>query len=247
MSAALIPDLQGTGLDAGPAPVWIKSNAKTFHLVHPEYLRSPHTAAEMSAVVTQNGEPIVMGGETQTVGGVPPWRRFAIQHAVNGKAEILSQDDFVRAERRIFEDSFRLRGEKLESDPDKRYIPNVRAFVSVKLDVMQPGRICPLGTHLEKQAVKQGPQAYDASNDRFIDRQVNEAEERMKAEIAAKDERLEALEAVVAKLAGQTPTPKPAPAALVTAKCGKEVNAKYLKNHERFCKKGCADGDVQNV
>ena len=247
MTAALIPgldtDLGGTGLDMGPAPRWIKSNAKTFHLVHPEYLRSPHTASEMSAVVTQNGEPLVMAGETQTVGGVPVWRRYALAHAVNGKAEMLSQDDFVRLERRVFEDSFLLRGEKLEADADKRYIPNVRTFVSVKLDVMQPGRICPLGTHLEKQAVKQGVQAYDATSDSFVDRQVNEAEMRLKEEIAAKDARLEALEATVAKLAGQKPAAK-AKHEMTKAKCGAEVKAAYLKAHERFCKKGCSDAVV---
>lgn len=244
MSAQLIPDLggDGTGLDAGPRPVWIQgASKKAFHFVDPRYLARAHTAAEMSAVVTFHGEPITQGGETLTVGLVPPWRRYAVGPVVDGKAELLSQDDFAREDRAVYENSFRYRGERVD-DPDKRFIPSVRTFVMVKRDHMNPGRICPLGTHIGPQEVVKGAKAYDPANDRMVDRQVNEAEERLRSEIESKDARLAALEAQVQALVGKKPAPAEDEPEMVMARCGREVKKMYLSQHVNKCKKGCGNG-----
>lgn len=245
--ASAIPDLQGTGLDAGPRPVWIKKHEsdKAPHLVHPRYLMRAHTREELAAVVTQNGVPIEQNGETLTIGIVPAWCRYAIGPVVGGKAELLSQDDFTREHEIVYMASFQLLGQRPD-DKDKRYIPNVRAFVSVKADPFRPGRTCPLGTHLAKESPKEGKLVYDATRDAFTDRKANEVEERLRAELTEKTARLDALEAKVNQLVGrEVEAPRAAVKAAapdkVTAKCGKEVDPRYIKQHARMCKKGCRD------
>jgi hypothetical protein len=242
MSAAqVIPDLGGTGLDADVKPVWVTEGPKRVHLVHPEYLKRAHTAADLAAVVTQNGEPIVQSGETLTVGLVPPWRRYAIGPVLDGKAEVLAQHVFEAEHRRVYEDSFRFRGERLD-DPDKRYVPAVREFVSWKKDVRNEGRLCPLGTHMEKQEPKRGAVAYDPAKDEFTDPRVDAVRQTMEAQLAEERRRREELEAKVNALVGRAPAKPPKPKRereMVTAPCGKEVAAPYLKAHKQFCKSGC--------
>jgi hypothetical protein len=237
--SASAPDLAGTGLDLDIRPVWIEgASSKQKFLVHPNYLRNAHTKADMSAVVTFHGEPIAQSGETLTVGLVPPWRRFAVGPVQDGKAEVLPQQEFERLDEFLYMESFRLRGERPD-DHSKRFVPNVVNFVKVKIDPMQKGRICPLGTHTTPQKAIVTDKAYDSKLDRMVDRQSDEAAERHRAELAEKDERLSKLEATVNALVGKTVKPANLEAARVTAKCGKTVDPKYLKNHERFCKKGC--------
>jgi hypothetical protein len=264
MAAALIPDLQGTGLDTGPQPVWIKTSAKVSVLVHPSYLMRAHTKEDLTAVVTQFGVPIVQSGETLTVGLVPPWHRFAVGPVIDGKAEILSQDDFVREDERNYVDTFRFKGERID-DKDKRYIPNVRAFVSQKIDTRASGgypRLCPLGTHMLAEKPKAGAVVYDPAKDTVTPRQVDEVRQAFAAENAEKDRRLAELEAKVNELVGRKVDPAAANAGTLTdvrtvfdnfktvrdkpakpqatSKCGAWTgDATRLNSHVRFCKKGC--------
>lgn len=212
MSAApLAPDLQGTGLDTGPAPVWIVEDRETFkkrvHLVHPDYLRRAHTAADLSAIVTQDGEPITQAGETLTIGLVPPWRRYAIGPVVGGRAELLRQDEFERENAKVYIDSFRFRRERPD-DEKLRAVPNVREFVSWKIDLQNPGRICPLGTHMEKQEPIRGAQAYDPARDEFSTAQTAAVRADLEEQLAEERRKREELEAKVNALAGVTAAPK---------------------------------------
>lgn len=244
-AATMIPDLSGTGIQAELRPVWIQgASKKQNHLVHPMYLARAHTAPEMAAVVTQNGDAIVQGGETLTVGLVPPWRRYAIGPVVNGRAELFPQPEFERLEERIYLDTFRFLGASPD-DHAKRPIPNVRTFVSWKIDPMNAGRICPLGTYTAPQKAIIAPVAYDALNDRMVDRQSNAALEAAEAALAEKDARLTALEAKMAKLTGTKTAAKVAPAR-ATAKCGKDIDARYMSRHVQMCKKGCTDGSQES-
>lgn len=242
MAASQMPDLSGTGIQAELRPVWIQgASKKQNHLVHPLYLANAHTKDEMDAVVVEDGRPVVQGGETLTVGLVPPWRRYAIKRADGGRAELLPQPDFERLEERVYLDTFRFLGASPD-DHSKRPVPNVRTFVSWKIDPMNAGRICPLGTYTKPQTAIIPEKAYDAVNDRMVDRQSNAALEAAEKALAEKDARLTALEAQMAKLTGtKVSAPK---SERTTAKCGKEVDPKYLKQHARFCKKGCQDTEA---
>jgi hypothetical protein len=244
--SAVAPDLAGTGLDLDIRPVWIEgASPKQRFLVHPNYLRNAHTKADMSAVVTFHGEPISQMGETLTIGLIPPWRRFAVGPVIDGKAEVLTQQEFERMDEFLYLESFRLRGERPD-DHSKRFVPNVVNFVKVKLDPMQKGRICPLGTNTVPQKPIIAEKAYDAALDRMVDRATDETTERMRAELAEKDARLAKLEATVNALVGKAEPAKKAKAAkpaaeTVTSQCGEWTGKPgHLRLHVKHCKKGCA-------
>lgn len=245
MSAATSFDLSGTGIDAGPRPVWIPRwrGDKSPRLVSPRYLLRAHRNEELKAVVTHNGEPIVANGEVLTVELVPPWRRYAIGPAVDGRAELLDQRTFEREEELNYLEYFTLRGERPD-DSSKRYIPNVKTFVSWKIDTMRAGFECPLGTYIGPQAVKEGEKQYDAVNDKLVSKQVDETIERMRAEIADRDERMARLEAMIEKMSGVKVAEKSAPPLRVSAKCGKEIDPRYMSQHIRMCKKGCREEHI---
>lgn len=245
MSAEMIPDLEGTGLETGPKPVWIQEGPKRVHLVHPDYLKRAHTASDMNAVVTFGGQPIRANGEVLTIGMMLPWRRYAVGPVVNGEAEVLPQHDFEREHEKVYIDSFRFRGERVD-DPKVRPIPSVREFVAWKKDPRFPGRICPLGTYTEKQEPIKGAQAYDPLKDEMYDKRAADVQSAIDAQLAEKDKQLAALEAKVNLLAGMVqdkPSKPKKEVEQVTAPCGTWTGAaNRLHAHQRFCRSGCKEG-----
>lgn len=189
--------------------------------------------ANLDAVVTYQGLAIQQGGETLTIGLVPPERRWAIGEAKDGRAEVLPQHVFENDHLTWWTQEFIAKGDTPD-DHTRRYIPHVREFVSHKVDPANTSRLVPLGTDFSPGEPKRPEKYYRQSSDSMVDAEVWDRENH------EQEEKISRLEALVEKLLAEkdaapevavAPPPEPTKTA---APCGKEVQR--VGPHMRWCK-----------
>lgn len=210
----------------------------------PRFYQASQHDGQLDAKVAYDGMPIVMGGETLTLGLVPPERRWAIGPAQDGWAHCLDQKQFdelciLWKQQEI---SFKSQGKEVLDFPHLEPRPNVRDFVAWKVHATDPTKLIRLGMPHQRQVVRQGTHVYDPETDTQMTRDEWAAREKAKmAKPSADAERIAALEAKIAELTGGASVKalEIKPAAKVAHKelapCGKEVQR--LDAHMRFCKK----------
>lgn len=213
--------------------------------VHAEYIARAHRGADLDALVTQGGSPIVEGGVALKVGMVPPERRYAVGVVKDGRAEVLAQNDFEAAHAQHYVDAYTQKNAKLD-DPTRRHIPTVRAFVATTIDPQNPKRLLPLGMPVEGGAPPPPPDTFWSNT---LGREVTAAEaaklgsgpDPRDAEIKALNAKLDAFSAQMAALAAAQAAPAPAEAKpkparpMKVAPCGKQM-VTGLPWHVKSCK-----------
>lgn len=242
-------------------PSDIRQDAQPYYIqerdaIIPRFYQASLHEGKYDAKVTYDGMPIVIGGETLTIGLVPPERRWAIGEVEDGWAKCIDQRTFdeLCLLWKQQEVSFKSQGKEVLDFPHLEPRPNVRDFVSWKVHKTDPTRLIRLGMPHERQVVRQGTHVYDPETDAQMTREEWAAREKAKmAKPSADAERIAALEAMVERLTGgalMAAPSGPAPAVKVvnkeTAPCGKEVQR--LDAHMRFCKKpGCRPPKPEDV
>jgi hypothetical protein len=217
----------------------------------PRFYNASMHDAHLDAKVVYDGMPIVQGGETLTIGLVPPERRWAIGEVQDGWAACINQQKFDELCKlwKQQEIQFKSQGTEVLDFPDLEPRPNVRDFVAWKVHKTDPSRLIRLGMPHERQVVRQGTHVYDPETDTQMTR--DEWAAREKARLGGKATDAQATNARIAeleaKLAALTATPE-APILTVTslkkaaveteaAPCGKQVQKNRVGAHKRFCKK----------
>lgn len=222
MSAAF--DTQQLADDLKPLKV-----ARREAFVFPAYRRRMSEHADESAVVTAGGKPIVRNGETLLLGMVPLERRYAIGPVINGKAEVLHQNDFAVEQEKVYVAEYALRGQA----PDNvrlRYVPNVVDFVAMKVDPQNDARLTHLGYRPDLAPGKE-PEPTEIETLRT----KNDIQEMQLIEMQKKLDELAAL--MQEKMGAKTIDDESATHAKDTAPCGRNVTAGYVNQHIERCQK----------
>lgn len=223
-------------------------------LLVPSFYRQPgreHPESAFSAVVTKNGEPISVHGDTLTVGKCPPEYRWAIGPAEDGKAEVLDQRTFEELHRLWYEETYLAKGAKDAGDPNLRPIPRSERFVSWKVDPVDESKLVPLGTGMQAPRPEGEPKlVYVQSGDKLVDAETWKKEhakdkegdytKRAMAEQAAELERLRA-ELEAAREARSQPdepgSPEPEPEPPQAAHSAVEPEAMPFPKLKQYAKK----------
>lgn len=192
--------------------------------------------AHPDAIVTFEGIPISVNGETLTIGLMPPERRFAVQRTGQDglTAEVYPQDVFANRHRMWWEQELLFKNSR-PTDPTKWPVPHVRNFVAFKIRGHDQA-LWPLGMPCERELPKQSQQVYDAKADRMMSRQ--EWEQSVEDLKAKHDELEKTLEKRLANAKDRADTLAAVDAAKsFSAPCGATIKAEaYLPQHRRFCK-----------
>jgi hypothetical protein len=166
MSEAIPRDIQinaPADVERRPDPVFIEGTA---YMV-PSFYDARWHNRNLTKPVTIGGEPLIANGEVQTVGGVPPWRRYALQP---DSGEVVSQEDFARMKRLAdIEYVYEKSGHRNTLGfPEQEPIPNVREFVAWKRHPNEPEKLIPLGVSHERQRIRRGNHFYDPISQQLV-------------------------------------------------------------------------------
>jgi hypothetical protein len=218
----------------------------------PRFYNASMHDAHLDAKVVYDGMPIVQGGETLTIGLVPPERRWAIGEVQDGWAACINQQKFDELCKlwKQQEIQFKSQGTEVLDFPDLEPRPNVRDFVAWKVHKTDPSRLIRLGMPHERQVVRQGTHVYDPETDTQMTRDEWAAREKDRLGGKANDAR--AMEARIAELEArlaQAGSASPVVLALVDSpaetfptRCGRGAKSKAgAAAHERACKKCSPD------